>query len=70
LIPAFEPLAGSIVHIARIGMTLTLFFIGLSLTRAALKSVGYKAIVQGIALWVAVSGVSLMVIRETIVSHP
>lgn len=40
-------------------ITLSLFFIGAGLTKATLKSVGVKPMVQGILLWIIISIVSL-----------
>lgn len=42
-------------HIARKGLTITLFFIGASLSRDVLKSVGVKPLVQGVLLWMVIS---------------
>lgn len=40
-------------------ITLSLFFIGASLTRDTLKSVGLRPFIQGILLWVSISIISL-----------
>jgi len=59
--PAWVPpsLFDSLVNLAKAGMTLTLFFIGVSLTRKTLKNVGIKPMVQGVLLWIVISLVSL-----------
>ena len=59
--PADVPpsLFDSLVNLAKAGMTLTLFFIGISLTRTTLKNVGIKPMVQGVLLWIVISLVSL-----------
>ena len=49
--------------VARTGMTLTLLLIGASLSRASLKAVGIRPILQGLVLWLVVSGVSLTALR-------
>ena len=50
------PQVGQIInHIARKGLTITLFFIGASLSRDVLKSVGVKPLVQGVLLWMVIS---------------
>ena len=50
------PQVGQIInHIARKGLTITLFFIGASLSRDVLKSVGIKPLVQGVLLWMIIS---------------
>lgn len=40
-------------------ITLSLFFIGAGLTKATLKAVGIRPLIQGILLWIIISGVSL-----------
>lgn len=41
--------------LARKSLTITLFFIGASLSRDVLKSVGIKPLIQGILLWIVIS---------------
>ena len=48
--------------IARKLLTLTMFFIGASLSKDTLQSVGVRPLIQGIALWVLISVVSLVYI--------
>lgn len=45
--------------IARKVLTITLFFIGASLSVDVLKSVGFKPLLMGILLWIAISAISL-----------
>jgi uncharacterized integral membrane protein (TIGR00698 family) len=52
-------LTTSLVWLARKGLTLTLFFIGASLSRDVLKSVGFRPMVQGVLLWIVISISSL-----------
>ena len=63
---SFVPLVGTVApllsQIARLGFTLTLFLIGAGLSRATLKAVGWRPLAQGIALWLFISAVSLLVI--------
>lgn len=64
-----EPVAaisGGIVTAAKIGLTLTLFLIGASLSKAALQSVGVKPLVFGILLWIVISVTSLVVVMNTV----
>ncbi len=57
------PMIGQFVSgVARKGMTLTMFFIGASLSLNALKNIGYKALLMGVVLWLLVSSISLIVI--------
>lgn len=47
----------------RIGLTITLFLIGTGMSRASLKSVGIRPLLQGVILWLVVASSSLAVIR-------
>ena len=49
----------SFVNAAKTGMTITLFLIGASLSRATLQKVGYGPLLQGVILWLVISIVSL-----------
>jgi uncharacterized integral membrane protein (TIGR00698 family) len=54
------PVVGQVVSgIARKGLILTMFFIGASLSRDVLRSVGIKPLVQGVLLWIVISVGSL-----------
>ncbi|MGH8373191.1 MAG: YeiH family protein [Gammaproteobacteria bacterium] len=61
-VPGIAQWTALLSHLAKIGLTITLFFIGASLSRGALKAVGYKPLLQGVLLWVFISSVSLMTI--------
>lgn len=52
-----------LVWTARAGLRLTLFLIGLGISRATLRSVGWKALAQALILWFTISVGSLMVVR-------
>ena len=58
--------SGAINTLAKHLITLSLFFIGASLTRATLRAVGVRPLLQGILLWVTVSVVSLAYILHFI----
>ncbi|MCC6826229.1 MAG: putative sulfate exporter family transporter [Acidobacteria bacterium] len=45
----------SLVNLAKAGFVLTLFFIGASLSRDVIRKVGVGPLVEGIALWIAIS---------------
>lgn len=47
------------VYVAKTGLTVTLFLIGSSLSRATIKKVGIKPLLQGVLLWIIISLVSL-----------
>ncbi len=55
----FEAWEGTIVYIARRGLTLTLFLIGAGLSRESLKKVGLKPLLLGIILWILIASGSL-----------
>ena len=56
----------TITAAAKLGLTLTLFFIGTGLSREAIQTVGVKAMVQGVALWVVVSLAGLAAVHGLI----
>lgn len=55
-------LTSSIIYLAKLGMTITLFLIGSGLSVSALKRVGAKPLISGVMLWVFISVLSLGVI--------
>ena len=59
-IPAF---GATVSGIARKCLTLTMFFIGASLSTDVLRSVGVKPLIQGILLWLVISVCSLLYIN-------
>jgi uncharacterized integral membrane protein (TIGR00698 family) len=57
------PEVGKVVSgVARKCLTLTMFFIGASLSTDVLRSVGIKPLIQGILLWIVISVASLLYI--------
>ena len=64
--PAYVPVAAKIgpvlTTLAKLGLTVTLFFIGAGLSSRVVKSVGVRPYVLGILLWVVISTASLYVI--------
>ncbi len=48
------------------GMTLALFLIGLGLSRAALKTVGWRPMLQGVIQWLALGSAALLAVRGSI----
>ncbi|MET4075006.1 putative sulfate exporter family transporter [Hymenobacter sp. UYCo722] len=65
-VPAARPLGPVMVSLAKIGLTVTLFFIGAGLSAKVVRSVGPKPYVLGILLWVVISVGSLYVILHTV----
>lgn len=59
--PASVPpsLFDAIVNLARAGFTVTLFLIGLSLSREMLKRVGWRPFLLGLALWAVIASIAL-----------
>lgn len=57
--PVGQAIGAGINDFARKMLTVTLFFIGASLSRDVLKSVGIKPLVQGVLLWVVISVATL-----------
>lgn len=55
LLVDFPILGNTLNVIARKGLTITLFFIGASLSRSVLASVGVKPLLQGVLLWVFIT---------------
>ena len=56
-----------IVKLARIGLTVTLFLIGCGISKATLKKVGARPLVQGVILWIVVGVLSLLLIRAGVI---
>ncbi|MBK7513261.1 MAG: putative sulfate exporter family transporter [Chloracidobacterium sp.] len=52
----------ALVNLAKAGMTVTLFLIGASLTRATIKSVGIRPLLQGVLLWIVISVTALFAV--------
>lgn len=57
-----------IVKLARIGLTVTLFLIGCGISKATLKKVGARPLVQGVVLWLIVGVLSLLLIQAGVIS--
>lgn len=65
-IPETQPVGHMVQTLARRGLVLTLFFIGLNLTLSTLRSVGLKPLLLGVLLWLMVSAGSLVLILKGI----
>lgn len=61
-LPFVQKISPYIVDIAKIGLTLTLFLIGTSLSAKVIKAVGVKPLIQGIILWITISIAALYVV--------
>jgi uncharacterized membrane protein YadS len=62
-LPQFSGVTQSLSHLGRVGLTATLFLIGSGISRATLKQVGWRPLLQGILLWIVVAVSSLWIIR-------
>lgn len=62
LLPAMHGAFGVLNHLGRIGLTVTLFLIGTGLNKAALRHVGFRPLLQGLALWIVVGASTLALI--------
>lgn len=66
-VPSLQSTGQLIESVARRTMVLTLFLIGVGLTRTTLKAVGFKPFMQGVMLWFAVSSLTLVAIAAAII---
>jgi uncharacterized integral membrane protein (TIGR00698 family) len=63
-LPVVKMISPYMVTIAKAGLTLTLFLIGAGLSRKILVSVGFKPLLQGVALWAAISVTALYAVMH------
>jgi uncharacterized integral membrane protein (TIGR00698 family) len=67
-VPGLQHSGHMVASASRQALVLTLFFIGASLTRASLSEVGTRPLALGVALWIAVAGLSLLAIASGIIA--
>lgn len=60
---AVTRVSGSLFSAGRVGLTATLFLIGTGISRAVIRGVGWRPMLQGLALWAVVAITSLYLIR-------
>ncbi|MBX0291131.1 putative sulfate exporter family transporter [Hymenobacter sp. HSC-4F20] len=65
-VPASHVVAPWLVRLSKLGLTVTLFFIGAGLSMQAVKAVGPKPFVLGTGLWLLISATSLYVIMHSL----
>jgi uncharacterized integral membrane protein (TIGR00698 family) len=65
-VPFIQDYSHYLTGFAKATLTLTLFLIGCGLSRKVLSSVGYKPLLQGIALWIVISVSTLWAIFSLI----
>jgi uncharacterized integral membrane protein (TIGR00698 family) len=56
----------SVVYVARVGLTITLFLIGAGLSRKSIAAVGARPLLLGVILWIVISSVSLFAVMRLI----
>ncbi len=66
-IPYGEEIGSAINSLAKKSLTVTLFFIGASLSRNVLKQVGVRPLIQGVLLWIIISVSTLLYIRWDVI---
>ncbi len=62
-IPAIQPMGKVVELLAKRTLILTLFFIGLELSRSTFKKVGLRPFILGVSLWILTSVGSLLAIK-------
>jgi len=67
-VTAISPLSDSLFTLGRHGLAATLFLIGTGISRATLRNVGWRPLLQGILLWIVVGSASLYLIRVGFIS--
>jgi len=67
-LPQFSAFTQSLSHLGRLGLTATLFLIGSGISRATLKQVGWRPLLQGILLWIVMAVSSLWIILARLIS--
>lgn len=63
-LPPVAHASGQISDVAKAGMTLTLFLIGAGLSMPTLRAVGWRALLQGLIIWIFISISSLVVVMH------
>jgi uncharacterized membrane protein YadS len=58
-----------VFNAGRLGLTATLFLIGSGISVATVKNVGWRPMLQGVALWMLVATTTLYLIRVRIISY-
>lgn len=62
VLPVLNPTFVALSRLGRIGLTVTLFLIGTGLNRETLEKVGFRPLLQGLALWIIVGSATLALI--------
>lgn len=62
LLPVFNSTFNALNHLGKIGLTVTLFLIGTGLNKKTLQHVGFRPLLQGLALWIIVGAGALALV--------
>ena len=62
-VPAINYFSHAVFALGRLGLTATLFLIGTGISRSTVQEVGWRPLLQGVLLWIAVGLTSLYFIR-------
>jgi uncharacterized integral membrane protein (TIGR00698 family) len=63
-VPVLHPQYLELARLGKLGLGVTLFLIGTTISRQTLKEVGARPLIQGVVLWVIVGTVSLLMILK------
>ena len=66
-VPEISGASHALFQFGRLGLTATLFLIGTGISRAALREVGWRPLLQGVLLWILVGAGSLLLIRAGLI---
>jgi uncharacterized membrane protein YadS len=67
-VPGLQEAGHLVASVSKQALVLTLFFIGASLTRSSLREVGARPLALGVALWIAMAGLSLAAISGNFIT--
>ena len=67
-VPGLQHAGHLVASASKQALVLTLFFIGASLTRSSIRAVGARPLALGVALWVAMAGLSLAAIAGHLIA--
>ena len=67
-IPALQPIGHMVDFAAKRLLVLTLFLIGLGLSRETLRSVGVRPLVLGVTLWLVTASITLYLVNSGVIS--
>ncbi len=66
-VPGGAPAYGLLAKLSKIALVVTLFFIGSNISRATLRNVGIRPLLQGGLLWAMIAALSLLLISSGVI---